>query len=1014
MAGPGGVERGRISIRVVPGTDGFARSLQRYLERIERSLVLEIPVQLDAGGIEGHARAATRDAQRAAGRVEIPVQLDRRANEQVTRDVQALSRNLAQRIRDISTVYSATAGPAADFARSTAKVALVAGAAATALVGATGLVGGLAAYTAAAVAAAGAAPLVVPGMASLFAVSSTLKVALSGVGDALDEALGKDAFKQISDQAKRFVGAVKDIAPTLLQVRNVIQNALFDRLSEQVRPLADRYLPTLGRAAVSIARVMNGSLRRALESVNNSTDQWRLAYVLDAAKRSLSAFSPVIERLPRLLLKVGEAAGPAFTRLADRLAGAVGRVFDRIEKSVGTGGIEKAIDGAVQVAVALGSTLASVLRTIRGIGEAASRAFGTDLTSPVAAAAKKLAELVESAPGQDFLTGLFTAAKPVLVELGGLLGDLAGAVGRVLPVAADLAEAFLKGLRPVVPVAERLATALGGALTSILPSLSEVAIVVGETLAGALEALGPSLPIIAGGLAAMASAVGGGLQQFFTALEPVLPRLAESFATLAGALGEGLAGGLAAIAPKLPSVADAFVALAGGLASITPDIISTLADAFVAIAPDLPDIATNLASIASSLAALSPALVPILDGIGAGLQVISTALNTPGAAGGPLLALLGLASGTGPSGGLTAGYGAALMVTIGEIGRALSSLSGLAAAAVGPFLAQLNNLPSLVLAALAGLVPTIMVNFGRVPPAILGALAGAGPAVLARLGVLPALAAAAVGSLPTLVSAAVRAVVPNLGAIWTAAVNGARGVLGGMPSAAAGAVGPLAGRVAAAIANLPAVIVGIATAAVAQLVAKLATAPGQAAAALAGLPAALVAAIASAAAAAGAAAAQIPGRIAAGITSNLGVIRNAAAAATGILGKYLPGSPVREGPLRVLNNGYAGGQIVKMIADGLVKESPTLRSAAQITAAILADNLGQVGGVDSAVRNISGAVAAAASARAATATPAPAGPAVHIDTVYTTDPEEFTRVLTRKQQDVAAVYSLASIAAVGG
>lgn len=40
----------------------------------------------------------------------------------------------------------------------------------------------------------------------------------------------------------------------------------------------------------------------------------------------------------------------------------------------------------------------------------------------------------------------------------------------------------------------------------------------------------------------------------------------------------------------------------------------------------------------------------------------------------------------------------------------------------------------------------------------------------------------------------------------------------------------------------------------------------------------------------------------------------------GIVGgirNLLPGSPVKEGPLRVLNRGYAGGQIVSMVADGM-------------------------------------------------------------------------------------------------
>lgn len=48
---------------------------------------------------------------------------------------------------------------------------------------------------------------------------------------------------------------------------------------------------------------------------------------------------------------------------------------------------------------------------------------------------------------------------------------------------------------------------------------------------------------------------------------------------------------------------------------------------------------------------------------------------------------------------------------------------------------------------------------------------------------------------------------------------------------------------------------------------------------------------------------------------------------TGGLSKFLPGSPVKEGPLRVLNHGYAGKQIIGMIVDGMDTAAPTLARA---------------------------------------------------------------------------------------
>lgn len=98
MSSPGGREVGRVSIRVVPDSEGFRRDLQRELEAVENSLRVTIPVDFDVdtaalrAQIEGiNARvtvpvdfdvdvdAATLRAQLEAlsgGRITIPVDLD--------------------------------------------------------------------------------------------------------------------------------------------------------------------------------------------------------------------------------------------------------------------------------------------------------------------------------------------------------------------------------------------------------------------------------------------------------------------------------------------------------------------------------------------------------------------------------------------------------------------------------------------------------------------------------------------------------------------------------------------------------------------------------------------------------------------------------------------------------------------------------------------------------------------------------------------------------------------------
>lgn len=89
MAGPGGREVGRISIRVLPDTSKFGTELNAYLERIESRLELEIPVSLDARSVaqtEAELEFLTRDR-------EIDIEMDTRA---LTRNVGGVTGFLAR------------------------------------------------------------------------------------------------------------------------------------------------------------------------------------------------------------------------------------------------------------------------------------------------------------------------------------------------------------------------------------------------------------------------------------------------------------------------------------------------------------------------------------------------------------------------------------------------------------------------------------------------------------------------------------------------------------------------------------------------------------------------------------------------------------------------------------------------------------------------------------------------------------------------------------------------------
>lgn len=71
MAGAGGREVGRVSVRVVPDTDGFRRSLKRQLEAITKGVEAKINVNPDVSGFRQKVSAATKGLDNAKVKVDV-------------------------------------------------------------------------------------------------------------------------------------------------------------------------------------------------------------------------------------------------------------------------------------------------------------------------------------------------------------------------------------------------------------------------------------------------------------------------------------------------------------------------------------------------------------------------------------------------------------------------------------------------------------------------------------------------------------------------------------------------------------------------------------------------------------------------------------------------------------------------------------------------------------------------------------------------------------------------------
>jgi len=82
MAGPGGVEVGRAALKVLPDLTRFLTSLERFIQRIERQVVVQLPTVLDSKGV----RTEIEKIRQQIDELDIPVSPDTTGIEEKVRE----------------------------------------------------------------------------------------------------------------------------------------------------------------------------------------------------------------------------------------------------------------------------------------------------------------------------------------------------------------------------------------------------------------------------------------------------------------------------------------------------------------------------------------------------------------------------------------------------------------------------------------------------------------------------------------------------------------------------------------------------------------------------------------------------------------------------------------------------------------------------------------------------------------------------------------------------------------
>lgn len=398
MAGsPGGVEVGRVSVRVVPDTSRLFEDLKADLDRIERESSIDIKASVDSARLVESARAAVSEAQALAGDIDIKANVD------------------TSQVAQAESVLRGAAGAAGGLISNFSVLGAGAGILATALIPLVAVLGGIAAALAAPLAVV-AGGVTIFGFIAGFAAHGTL-----------------EQIKAI-DKAAQHLGTLKKGTAAYAAAAADLK-AKQDALTPAQKAFASA-LSGL-KSAIADPRLSNAALKPLTDAMK------LLAKILPDLTPIIGAVGGVFDDIVKQMGQV--VSSPGFKGFVKAFAHDLGRdlkAFSKIAGNIfiGLGGLFGALDDTLSKGVLKG--LENITGKFADFGRNAKDNKGLKaFVAYVKQNMPKVGQLIGNVFGLigDIFGTLAPLGSGVLDVLNGLTGALRGLDGVAGPLSATLA-----------------------------------------------------------------------------------------------------------------------------------------------------------------------------------------------------------------------------------------------------------------------------------------------------------------------------------------------------------------------------------------------------------------------------------------------------------------------------------------------------------------------------------------------------------------------------------------------
>jgi phage-related protein len=610
-----------VSVRVVPDTSKFKADMVKSLERLERTLSVKIPTQIDFRQVRDDAIRARRIILQELSGIQtwIDMSPDGASLRTTARELDAVAQQRAASFRATVDRASLTRARSTfvDLGRSL-------GRAASRGVGLTAVVAGLSAVAAGAASAvvpvvqlgAALAPLAgltaaLPAAAAAAGVAmGTLAVATMGVAEAAQAIIGGDAdaiteaLDALSPAARAVAREFQGLWPELERLQQVAQEELFAPLVGQLEQIGDALLPIVEDGLSQVSAALGTAARGVAAFAQSPAFLAFLPALFDSTAAAITNAAGALPNLLGGLIALGGVGLPYVEQLGAAATAASQKFQDWAIQVSQSGQAADWIDAAIETMAQLGDIAADVGGILSGIFSAAGDG---GILGTLETLTAEMDRFVNSAEGVEAIRGIFeglgdvaSALSPVLGALLTGVGALAPAVGRIAQAVGPVLTRAIQGLTPALLALEPGILAIVGALGDAVDVLVESGALeaIGTALSDIMVALAPLLPL----LAQLAAVV-------LVALADVLVALAPHLATLVSELADSLA-------PVLPEVATAFAELTEALIPLLPPLVDALLPVIQVLPELLVMIAEQTSAWASTLSDMQPVLELVIAGVG--------------------------------------------------------------------------------------------------------------------------------------------------------------------------------------------------------------------------------------------------------------------------------------------------------------------------------------------------------------------------------------------------------------